>query len=85
MSGGHGRCARDVSGTRRTVFAVLAAALFPAFVSRYATAVIVGDLEGAVHIGAAEIGLLGAVYFWAYALMQPPAGMLAEAIHNDER
>jgi sugar phosphate permease len=65
---------------RWRVFAVIAVAFFLAFLSRYATAVIVPDLEQSFGIGAAEIGLLGATYFWAYALMQPPAGLLADSI-----
>lgn len=65
---------------RWRVFAVVAAAFFLAFLSRYATAVIVPDLERSFGIGAAEIGLLGATYFWAYAVMQPPAGLLADSI-----
>lgn len=65
---------------RWRVFAVIAVAFFLAFLSRYATAVIVPDLERSFAIGAPEIGLLGAAYFWAYALMQPPAGLLADSI-----
>jgi predicted MFS family arabinose efflux permease len=65
---------------RWRVFTVIAAAFFLAFLSRYATAVIVPDLERSFAIGAPEIGLLGAAYFWAYALMQPPAGLLADSI-----
>ena len=71
--------ARAIGG-RRAVFAVLSLALFLAFLSRYATAVIVPDLEAGFGIGATEIGLLGAVYFWAYAVMQPPAGLLADSV-----
>lgn len=62
------------------VFAALSVAFFLAFLSRYATAVIVPEMEGEFGIDAAGIGLLGAVYFWAYALMQPPAGLLADSI-----
>jgi predicted MFS family arabinose efflux permease len=62
------------------VFAALAVAFFLAFLSRYATAVIVPEMEEDFGIDAAGIGLLGAAYFWAYALMQPPAGLLADSI-----
>lgn len=68
------------TGYRAALFGVLATAFFLAFLSRYATAVIVPDLEASFGIGAAEIGLLGAVYFWAYAVMQPPAGLLADSV-----
>lgn len=70
---------RLVTG-RGALFAVLSVAFFLAFLSRYATAVIVPDLESGFGIGAAGIGLLGAMYFWAYAVMQPPAGLLADSV-----
>ena len=65
---------------RGAIVAVLSVAFFLAFLSRYAIAVIVPDLEATFGIGTAEIGLLGAVYFWAYAVMQPPAGLLADSV-----
>ncbi len=62
------------------LLAVVSAAFFLAFLGRYATAVIVPELEASFEIGPAEIGLLGAAYFWAYALMQPPSGLLSDSI-----
>jgi sugar phosphate permease len=51
-----------------------------AFFARYSTAVIVDDLKASFGIGAAGVSLLAAAYFWPYALMQPPAGVLADTI-----
>lgn len=67
-------------GSRGLVFAALAVAFCLAFLSRYATAVVVPEVEESFGIDAAGIGLLGAVYFWAYAVMQPPSGLLADSL-----
>lgn len=59
-------------------FAIFSLAFLLAFFARYATAVIVDDLETTFAIGTAGVSLLAAAYFWPYALMQPPAGVLAD-------
>lgn len=72
--------ARRMVRWRWVILGALCLAYFLTFFSRFAVAVIVPDLMDAFAIGAAELGLLGAAYFWTYALMQPPAGMLADSI-----
>src|SRR3712207_8664784 len=61
-------------------WSIFAAAFVLAFFARYSTAVIVDDLEAAFDTGAAGVSLLAAAYFWPYAVMQPPAGVLADTI-----
>lgn len=50
------------------------------FFQRVAPAVMVNELMADFHIGAAVLGNLSAAYFYAYAAMQIPSGMLADAI-----
>lgn len=61
-------------------FSIFALAFLLAFFARYATAVIVDDLEASFDIGTAGVSLLAAAYFWPYAAMQPPAGVLADTL-----
>lgn len=68
------------SGYRWLAFAVFAAAFVLAFFARYSTAVLVDELQRSFGIGAAGVGLLAAAYFWPYAIMQPPAGVLADTV-----
>ena len=50
------------------------------FFQRVAPAVMVDELMADFQIGAAVLGNLSAAYFYAYAAMQIPSGMLADAI-----
>ncbi len=50
------------------------------FFQRVAPAVMVNELMADFQIGAAVLGNLSATYFYAYAAMQIPSGMLADAI-----
>jgi sugar phosphate permease len=72
--------AHHASFYRRLVWGIFAAGFVLAFFARYSTAVIVEDLEAAFGTGAAGVSLLAAAYFWPYAAMQPPAGVLADTI-----
>jgi sugar phosphate permease len=44
------------------------------------TGAIAGDLQHEFAIGAAALGMLGATYFYVYALMQVPSGVLADTL-----
>jgi sugar phosphate permease len=61
-------------------WSIFAAAFVLAFFARYSTAVLVDDLQSAFATGTAGVSLLAAAYFWPYAVMQPPAGVLADTI-----
>jgi len=50
------------------------------FFHRMGMAVIAGDLEGAFTLSASALGLLGAAYFYPYALMQIPVGVMVDTI-----
>src|SRR5215208_3388476 len=74
-----------LSAHRSSLYAWFLWALFAfgfvlAFFARYSTAVIVDDLKASFGVGAAGVSLLAAAYFWPYAVMQPPAGVLADTI-----
>ena len=53
---------------------------FLAFFTRLAPAVAAPDLRQAFVLNAAELGLLTSLYLWPFALMQPVAGLLIDAI-----
>lgn len=58
---------------------VLASAYFcHEFVQRVATSVVVGDLMAAFSLGGTVLGTLSAIYFYAYAGMQIPVGVLID-------
>lgn len=69
-----------VTQYRRLCLAVLCFAYIMAFFTRYATAVIVGDLRADFELDTAAVGLVAAAYFYPYALMQPLAGLLADSL-----
>jgi sugar phosphate permease len=51
-----------------------------AFFTRLAPAVAIPDLREAFNLNATELGLLTSLYLWPFALMQPVAGVLTDAI-----
>jgi sugar phosphate permease len=51
-----------------------------AFATRLAPAVTTPDLRAEFALDAAALGLLTSLYLWPFALMQPVAGMLTDAI-----
>jgi len=65
---------------RWVVFATLAIIYFFVYFHRVSPAVMAKDLMTAFGVGAASIGLLGSVYFYAYALMQIPTGIMSDRI-----
>ena len=74
--------APDVSETttsyRWLIFFVVAIAYLFVFFHRLSTAVMAQDLIDAFQINASALGILGSAYFYPYALMQIPAGILAD-------
>ncbi|MCD6679456.1 MAG: MFS transporter [Burkholderiaceae bacterium] len=51
-----------------------------ALFSRTAGTVLVVALAATFHTGVAEVSLVATVFFWVYALLQVPAGMLADVL-----
>lgn len=65
---------------RWTAFLLLALAYVLAFFHRIAPAAIAAELQLAFNAGGAALGTLAAMYFYIYALMQIPAGVLADTL-----
>ena len=65
---------------RWTAFALGCAAFFLSFFHRVSTGAIASDLQRDFAISATALGALGATYFYVYALMQVPAGLLADTL-----
>lgn len=59
---------------------VLAAAFLVVFFHRYSTAVVADDLSRDMGLTGTQISNLGSMYFYAYALMQLPAGLFSDFI-----
>ncbi len=53
----------------------LSSGYFLVFFNRVAPNVLAPDLTRDFNLGAAQLGLLGSLYFWPYALLQIPAGI----------
>ena len=64
---------------RWIVFALLAAAYLLVYFHRLAPAVVALDMMKDLAAGGTLIGMLGSAYFWPYALMQIPAGLLSDS------
>ncbi len=67
------------SGYRWVVFALLAAGYFLVYFHRLCPSVVALDLMRDFKAGATLIGWLGSAYFYPYALMQLPAGLLSDS------
>ena len=65
--------------TRWSIFCILALAYFLVYFHRLSLSVVADDLIGEFETSASLMGLLGSVYFYCYALMQIPAGLLADS------
>ncbi len=64
---------------RWLVFAVLASGYILVYFHRLAPAVVAVDMMHDLKAGGTLLGLLGSAYFYPYALMQLPAGLLADS------
>ena len=65
---------------RWTAYALGSMAFMLAFFHRIAPAAISSDLQQAFAVNATELGVLAASYFYTYALMQVPSGVLADTL-----
>ena len=65
---------------RWAIFGVLALAYFFVYFHRLSLSVVADNLVKDFETSASVIGLLGSVYFYCYALMQFPAGLLSDSI-----
>lgn len=57
-------------------YGILAAAFLMTFFQRYSIAVVADDLARDLGLTGTQVSNLGSMYFYAYALMQLPAGLL---------
>ena len=71
---------RQLALWRWSAFALGCAAFFISFFHRVSTGSIAANLQDELAIGAAALGTLGATYFYVYALMQVPSGVLADTL-----
>jgi len=69
---------KKVLSYRWAVFGILALAYFFVYFHRMSTAVVSTDLQITFGVGAASIALLSSMYFYAYAIMQLPSGLLTD-------
>ncbi|MEN6424623.1 MAG: MFS transporter [Phycisphaerales bacterium] len=65
---------------RWLLFAVLAAAYCLVYFHRQSLSVVAGELQKDFQASAGVIGLLGSVYFYCYAFMQIPSGLLSDSV-----
>lgn len=71
------RCA---GGAPYIVFALGVSAFWLSFFHRLAPAAIAGDLTATFDVSGAALGALAATYFYVYAAMQVPSGVLADTL-----
>lgn len=71
---------RQLVRLRWTAFLVVGLAYVLSFFHRFAPAAISGDLQQAFHTSGAELGGLAATYFYVYAVMQIPTGVLVDTM-----
>jgi sugar phosphate permease len=64
---------------RWLIFAVLAGGYILVYFHRLAPAVVAVDMMRDLQAGGTLLGLLGSAYFYPYAMMQLPAGLLADS------
>ena len=65
---------------RGVAFALGVSAFFLSFFHRIAPAALAGELTRAFDVGGATLGALAGTYFYVYALMQLPSGVLADTL-----
>ncbi len=63
-----------------SIWAVLALAFVVVFFHRYSTAVVADDLASELNLTGTQLSNLASMYFWAYAIMQIPNGILIDTI-----
>ena len=65
---------------RKVIFIILAAAYLLVYFHRLSLSVVANDLVAEFQTTASVMGLLGSIYFYCYALMQIPAGLLSDSL-----
>ena len=65
--------------TRWLIFGILALSYFLVYFHRLSLSVVADDLIREMQTSAGLMGLLGSMYFYCYALMQIPAGLLSDS------
>ncbi|MFH1059657.1 MAG: MFS transporter [Pseudomonadota bacterium] len=73
------KTARQAGGYRWLVFALLALAYLLVYFHRTSPAVVAKDMMRDLGAGEALMGFLASAYFYPYAVMQLPAGLLADS------
>lgn len=63
---------------RKLVFVLLCSAFVLAFFHRVAPTVIADELSDSLHASSLALGSIAAMYFYVYALMQVPAGIIVD-------
>lgn len=71
---------RSIDKYKWVVWATLALAFLIVFFHRYATAVVADDLTRDLGLTGSQLSLLASMYFYAYAFMQIPSGILADYV-----
>jgi len=71
---------RNVLSYRFIIFAILAVAYLLVYFHRLSLSVVADALVKEFQTSASVMGLLGSVYFYCYAVMQLPAGLLSDSI-----
>ena len=69
---------RKVLSYRWLAYVILSLVYFFVYFDRLAPAIVSPELVKAFHINAASLGLLSAAYFYPYAVMQFPSGLLSD-------
>ena len=62
------------------IFIVLAVGYVLAYFHRVSSAVVASELTEAFHVSGALLGVLASAYFYPYAIMQLPAGLLSDSL-----
>ena len=75
-----GRSTVRMLSYRWLLFAVLALAYCFVYFHRNCLSVVAGDLAREFQASASAIGVLGSIYFYCYAAMQFPAGLLSDSV-----
>ncbi len=65
---------------RWIIFVILAVAYLFVYFHRLSLSVVANDLVNDFQANASVMGLLGSIYFYCYALMQIPAGLLSDSL-----
>jgi sugar phosphate permease len=71
---------RKVLRYRRLVFGVMASAYVLVYFHRQCPAVVAVDLQQTFHASAGLVGLMASSYFYPYACLQLPAGLLSDSL-----